>query len=154
MTNQSLFPDPAPSIEQHIQQLDAAILWLLTGHTGGPLNLALTDEEKVVLAAIRYARGAANAFPIRDIRKRESCAHLSERAIKKAVRTLRMQFRLPIGSSKQADGGYFIVITDADRQIYRSQVLDQVRAELEVLKAVDGPKAALELLGQLSLEVA
>ena len=44
------------------------------------------------------------------------------------------------------------MLTDEDHSILRNQVLDQVRAELEVLKSVDGPRAALELLGQLQLE--
>jgi hypothetical protein len=45
------------------------------------------------------------------------------------------------------------MLSDEDHTILRGQILDQVRAELEVLKAVDGPRAALELLGQLQLEV-
>jgi hypothetical protein len=70
------------------------------------------------------------------------------------VRGLRLQFHLPIGSSKRGSaGGYFIMLTGEDHAILRAQVIDQVRAELEVLKAIDGPHAALELLGQLQLEV-
>jgi hypothetical protein len=154
MTEQSLFPDMDVSIEQRVQNIDAEILWLLCGKPGGPLNLTLSDDEKAVLAAIRYSRGAANAYPIREMQRRPGCERLTDREIKKAVRTLRINFRLPIGSSKQgSSGGYFIMLTDEDHSILRNQVLDQVRAELEVLKSVDGPRAALELLGQLQLEV-
>ncbi len=154
MTEQTLFPDPAPSTEESARILDLEIELLLFGKPGGPLLLTLSDDEKWVLAAVRYHRGAARAITIREMQARTSCDRLTDRQIKKAVRTLRINFHLPIGSSKQGnEGGYFIMLTEEDHAILRHQVLDQVRAELEVLKSVDGPKAALELLGQLQLEV-
>jgi hypothetical protein len=152
MTELSLFPDD--SIEARRQTIDADILWLLTGHPGGPQNLTLSLDEKQVLTAIRYCRGAANAVTIRDLQEFKGCETLDAREIKNAVRTLRINFRIPIGSSKKGSGGgYFVMLSDEDHTILRGQILDQVRAELEVLKAVDGPRAALELLGQLQLEV-
>jgi hypothetical protein len=154
VTEQTLFPDLAPSVEERARILDLEIELLLYGKPGGPLLLTLSNEEKGVLTAIRYHRGAAHAVTIREMQKRVSCNWLSDRLIKKSVRTLRINFHLPIGSSKQGnEGGYFIMLTEEDHAILRHQVLDQVRAELEVLKSVDGPKAALELLGQLQLEV-
>jgi hypothetical protein len=154
MTQQSLFPEPEPTVEERIRCIDMDILALLCGKSGGPLGLVLSDNEKRVLTAVRYCRGAARAITIQDMRSYKGCGTLSDREIKKAVRTLRINFRLPIGSSKQGSGGgYFIMLTKEDHTILRNQVLDQVRAELAVLKAVDGPRAALELLGQLQLEV-
>jgi len=152
MTDLPLFPDD--SLAARRQTIDADILWLLTGHPGGLQNLTLSDGEKRVLAAIRYCRGAANAVTIRDLQQFKGCEELDAREIKNAVRTLRINFRVPLGSSKKGSGGgYFIMLSDEDHTILRGQILDQVRAELEVLKAVDGPRAALELLGQLQLEV-
>jgi hypothetical protein len=154
MTEQSLFPE---SIEERRQTIDAQIEWLLFGKPGGPLGLTLSNDEKRVLTAIRYRRGAVNAISIADMREamgRTAAGALTDREVKKIVRSLRVQFHLPIGSSKfGSNGGYFVMLTDKDHAILHSQVLDQVRAELEVLKAVDGPRAALELLGQLQLEV-
>lgn len=155
MTPQSLFPDFAPSIEDRIQHIDGEILELLCGKPGGPLGLTLSDDEKRVLTAIRYRRGSHRAITIREMLEQMHGVRLSDRQVKKSVRTLRVQFHLPIGSSKQgSEGGYFIMLTEEDHAILRNQVLDQVRAELEVLRSVDGPQAALELLGQLQLEVA
>ncbi len=154
MTSEPLFPDLALPIEDRIRRIDDEILSLLSGQSGGPLGLTLSDDEKRVLSAIRYRRGSSHAVLIREVQELLSGGRLTDRQIKKAVRTLRVQFRLPIGSSKQgSEGGYFIMLTDADHAILRNQVLDQVRAELEVLRSVDGPQAALELLGQLQLEV-
>lgn len=154
MTQQSLFPE---SIDERQKRIDVEIESLLYGNAGGPLHLRLSDDERRVLRAIRYRRGAANAISIaemRDAMNRTSAGALGDREIKNIVRTLRLQFHLPIGSSKRGSaGGYFVMLTGEDHAILRAQVIDQVRAELEVLKAVDGPHAALELLGQLQLEV-
>jgi hypothetical protein len=156
VTDQSLFPEPEPSIQERAQSIDAEILALLIGKSGGPFGLHLSEIESQVLSAVRFHRGAARALTIREMRDtRPGCAKLTDREVKAAVRSLRVTYRLPIGSSKMgsAGGGYFIMLTAEDHSILRGQVLDQVRAELAVLKSVDGPRAALELLGQLQLEV-
>jgi hypothetical protein len=65
-----------------------------------------------------------------------------------------MSFHLPIGSSKHSTkGGYFLMVSDADRAVWRGDVTDQIRAEVEVLRAADGHSGALEVLGQLQMEL-
>jgi hypothetical protein len=146
-TQLSLLPETS---EEKSARLDAAILHLLMGYVGGPLGLTLEDDEKQVLRTIRFMRGLSNAMNIREIQQRTG---LDVRQIKKAVRTLRINFRLPIGSSKSGTGGgYYLILTDADSAAWAKDVLDQVRAELAVLHAVAGYHAGLELLGQLHLE--
>lgn len=149
MSTQSLlFPEPQ---ELQIHRLDAAIAMLLIGHSGGPLGLRLADDEKAVLGMIRYRRGMASAINLRDIQRRTK---LDVRTIKQAVRTLRLNFHLPIGSSKSSEsGGYFLMITPEDRAIWRRDVLDQVRAQVDVLRAADSHQSALEALGQLREEL-
>lgn len=148
MTQPSLFPESA---NERTVRLDAEIANLLYGAGGGPLGLCLADDERAVLGMIRYRRGAASAIKLRDI---QSHTRLDVRAIKGAVRTLRLNFGLPIGSSKLADaGGYFLMITAEDRAIWRKDVTDQVRAQMDVLRAADGRQAALEALGQLREEL-
>lgn len=147
-TTPSLFPEPP---EQQAHRIDATIAGLIYGQQGGPLGLRLADDEKAVLEMIRYRRGAANAVNLRDIQKRTG---LDVRTIKQAVRTLRLNFHLPIGSSKQSEtGGYYLMLTAEDRAIWRKDVLDQVRAQVNVLRAADGHQAALEALGQLRAEL-
>jgi hypothetical protein len=147
MVQSSLFPESA---ESQAHRLDADILSLIVGRPGGPLGLTLGEDEKAVLQLIRFRRGAANAIPLRDITER---TRLDARSIKQAVRTLRMDFHLPIGSSKSSEtGGYFLMITAADFAIWRKDVIDQARAQLNVLKAVNGKRATLEALGQLREE--
>lgn len=147
MTQTSLFPE---SVELRVQRLDGNILHLICGGVGGRLGLPLEDGEKAVLECLRYRRGLANAMPIREITQRTK---LDARSIKQAVRDLRIDFSIPIGSWKHADrGGYFLIVDDQDRKAYVKDVLDQVRSELSVLKAVAGRQAHLELLGQMQIE--
>lgn len=144
----SLFPDTP---QERTVQLDAQIADLVCGRRGGVLDLPLDDSDRAVLKCIRYRRGAANAISLRKIAE---TTKLDARSIKQAVRTLRLNYRLPIGSSKSGtDGGYFLMVTDDDRKIWRSDVIDQVRAQLAVLHAADGRQAALEALGQLRVEI-
>lgn len=147
MTQTSLFPE---SIEMRVQRVDANILHLLCGGVGGALHATLEDSEKAVLDCLRYRRGIRNAMTIREIMLRTK---LDARAIKQAVRALRLMFHLPIGSWKHSDrGGYFIICDQEDQAAWVKDVLDQVRAEISVLRAAAGPQAGLELLGQLQLE--
>lgn len=147
-TQPSLFTEPR---ELRIQAIDNDILALLSGRSGGPLGLRLSDDERAVLTMIRYRRGADNAIKLADIHERTK---LNVRTIKEAVRTLRMNFHLPIGSSKRAEtGGYYLMLSAEDRAIWSRDVLDQVRAQLEVLRAANGRQAALEALGQLRTEL-
>lgn len=147
-TQPSLFAD---SREMRIQQLDSEILQLLSGTHGGPMGLRMSDDERAVLTMIRYRRGSANAIKLADIQQRTK---LHVRTIKEAVRTLRMNYHLPIGSSKQAEtGGYFLMLSADDFAIWRRDVIDQMRAQAAVLRAACGHQAALEALGQLRAEL-
>ncbi len=142
-----LFPEP---LEVRVAKLDATILKLIMGHPGGALSLTLTDDERGVLRMLRFARGASYAVPLREI---EGRTKLVARSIKQCVRNLRLNFSLPIGSAKSSSGGgYFLMVTPEDRAIWAKDVLDQVRAEVAVLRSTLGRQETLELLGQLRIE--
>jgi hypothetical protein len=148
----SLFPDFEEVNKQNrSDEIDQKIVELLTRKAMSVTGLPLEEDEYYVLKAIRFHRGHKNAISIREL---TSKLNLGVREIKQIVRTLRMDFRLPIGSSKSAtDGGYFIILTPEDMAAYVRGPLDQIRAELEVVHAVAGQAAALEILGQLQLEL-
>jgi hypothetical protein len=147
MSTASLFPETP---DQTAERLDAEILQLICGG-GGRFGLPLTDVERQVLAAIRFHRGLDRAVSLRAIAEQH---RLDARQIKQSVRTLRLNYRLPIGSSKNAGGGgYYLMLTDDDRRVWRNDVIDQVRAQLDVLRAADSRHAALEALGQLRVEL-
>lgn len=141
-----LFPETP---EMRIQRVDQEILWLLMGKPGGPFQQTLDDAGRAVLAQIRYRRGQRNAITIREIGE---ATQLTPRAIKDAVRTLRLSFRLPIAASKDgAAGGYFLWTTREESRAFKAHILNQVRAELEVLHAVIDEEDALDIPAQLRI---
>lgn len=134
-----------------VEEIDQQISDLANGGRLGPLGQHLDSAEIAVLRAIRFHRGARNAITIAELRER---IQLSEREIKQIVRTLRVDFRLPIGSSKNSvGGGYFVIVSIEDQEIATAGPLAQIRAEIEVLKVVTSPERTRELLGQIQLEV-
>lgn len=144
MMHDGLFP---PTAEEIAERVDREIRDLLLGHHGGPLGLLMEAPEKDVLRCLRGHAGVAKAIRLRDVCE---ATKLDVRNVKSIVRGLRMKFRLPIGSSKNgAEGGYFLMVTDADRAVWAKDVLDQVRAEVSVLRSAAGQKVALELAGQI-----
>jgi hypothetical protein len=143
-TSPMLFPESA---EEIVARLDNEVLSLILGHSGGPFGLKMEDHEREILRSIRYHRGHKNPIGMGQLRERTK---LSDRVIKQCVRTLRMNFRLPIGSNKHpTEGGYYLMVTQEDRRIWANDLLSQVRAEISVLNAAAGHQAGLELLGQL-----
>jgi predicted DNA-binding transcriptional regulator YafY len=142
-----LFP---PTAEEMTAKVDAQILHLIMGDSGGPFGLTLGTLEKSLLGALRFQRGHKKAVSIAALQR---YLEVDARTIKQAVRTLRLNFRLPIGSSKSSSGGgYYIMITPQDVAMWAKDVLDQVRAEVAVLRAAAGEQAGLEILGQLRNE--
>jgi len=149
VTPQSLFPE---SEQQRGEALDQEIVRLIHGQPGGPFEQCLSGDEQAVLSAIRFHRGAKNAVTIREMRSR---LQLSDREIKGIVRALRISWHLPIGSSKDSvDGGYFLILSAEDQEVFDANFLDQIRAQVQAHRCVSGPARTRELLGQLSLEVA
>ena len=142
-----LFP---PTAEEMTAKIDGLISDLILGRSGGPYGLTLGTIEKSLLRLLRFQRGHEKAVSIGTL---QEYLDADARTIKQAVRTLRLNYRLPIGSSKQsAGGGYYIMITPQDVAIWSKDVLDQVRAEVAVLRAAAGEQAGLEILGQLRNE--
>jgi predicted DNA-binding transcriptional regulator YafY len=142
-----LFP---PTPEELAAKIDKQILDLILGYSGGLYGLALGTVEKSVLRMLRNHNGYESAVSIADLQK--SLA-LDARTIKQAIRTLRLNYHLPIGSSKHSTGGgYYIMLTRRDVDIWAKDVLDQVRAEVAVLRAAAGNQIGLEILGQLRNE--
>jgi hypothetical protein len=81
-------------------------LALHAGEEGGPWPL--TAECKAVLGVLIYHKGAASAIQIKEI---SEYTKLSDRAVKDAVRSLIVDFRVRIAGSRQEPYGYYLVMT-------------------------------------------
>ncbi len=150
MVQETLFTDlAAGDREARRQYVDRQIEDLAYGKPS--FGLSCAEQERTVLRAIRFHRGAENAVSIREI---TNLTKIEAREVKNIVRTLRCNFHLPIGSSKHATkGGYFIILTQEDQAIFDSDFLGQIRAQVDAHRAVSGPHRTRELLGQLQMEI-
>jgi hypothetical protein len=149
MSTPSLF---ANLPEERAAALDQRIGELLYSQGRNKFGDTLSPEERGVLRCIRFHRDSSRPITIREI---AALTHLSERRIKAAVRALRLSFSVPIGAAKSGPegGGYFLMLNPRDLAIFLASQTQQVIAEVALLKEFGGSQAALELLGQLQLEM-
>lgn len=134
---------------ERAQALDQKIVDLLYGKGTSIFGDPLSFGQRGVLKALRYHTSSDNTITIRELRAK---AGGNERDVKDSIRALRLNFGLPIGANRSGEnGGYYFILSQKDMQIFLSQYLQQIRAELEVVRAVGGESATRELLGQLAL---
>ena len=141
MEQTQIFFDQA---QRHDAQLDLLL------HQGlGALQP--TIEQKTVLASLRFHKGAQNAIKIKDL---TLATRLSDRAIKAAVNALRLDFGVLIGSSKSATtGGYYLILTDEERQASAELPADEIRERAAWLRVLKGKHYVLDLLGQVQIDI-
>lgn len=136
--------------EERAQTLDQRITSLLYGQGAGLFSQELNAPERAVLKALRYHTSSSNPITIRSLSEK---TELNARDVKDIVRRLRLGFGLPIGANRSGEtGGYYFILTDEDRRLFKAQFMRQITAELEVMRAVVGVEETRELLGQLTLE--
>lgn len=141
----------ANEIQMRREALDLRITQLLYGAGEGQFGLSLNSMERTVLKVLRYHTSVANAITIAQLSEKTK---LNAREVKEIVRRLRLGFGLPIGASRSgSSGGYYFILTDEDRRLFKTQFMQQIKAELEVMRVVCTAEETRELLGQLTLEV-
>ena len=118
----------------------------------GFLPYAPSDVQRALLHKLEYHVGRDKAVSVGELAER---LKLTPRAVKDAVRELRMQpFRVPIGSSRdQKDGGYFLCATVEERLETARQYSRQAISELKVWRDLLEPHELAEEMGQMQLEV-
>jgi hypothetical protein len=118
--------DPRP-----LDELERDILLLLSSHLG--------RQHAITAAEIAQALGMP-------------AGEASRRLITDAVRSLRITFRAPIGAAKGPHPGYFIICDAEDQRCAAAHLAREIRRLAEAHRALAGPKATVELLGQLRLQ--
>jgi len=137
--------------EERADALDQRITSLLYGNGAGLFSQELNASERAVLKALRYHTSSSNPIMIRTLSEKTD---LNERDVKDIIRRLRLGFGLPIGANRSGErGGYYFILTDQDRRLFKAQFMGQIKAELEVMRVVCGAEETREMLGQLTLEV-
>lgn len=127
--------------------LDAEIEAVLCGRSG---PWPITDEQRMVLRALREAKGAQRAVPIRELIARTG---LDERTIKQVKHSLMVEFRLPIAGSRQTPVGYYFPLSAEERIQAARPLKHEIQALALCVRVLESPQALRELLGQIQAEL-
>jgi hypothetical protein len=115
---------------------------------GGPWPIA--DDERRLLEILRHHRGAARAIKGGELASR---LKTSERNIKALVQNLAIPFAVPIGSSRVPPFGYYLILTAEELYNTTNNYKSEMRMLGRRIRVLEGPHAAAEYCGQLSLEM-
>lgn len=128
------------------ERIDKQILDVLCDRGPGPI----TQRQRDILHLLRYRRGCARAIQIGEMAEK---LKTTPRQIKEDIADLSIRFRLPIGSSRDAEsGGYYLCITQEERIATATPHIHQAMAHLRRANVVLDPKEMSELMGQLLLD--
>lgn len=112
----------------------------------------MTAEEKDVFYQLQWRKGKEYAIRISEL---ANATGLGERAIKDAVRTLRLVHMQLIGSRREPPYGYYMISTPEELQQTVHTFFSQAIEELKVVRALLGrdERKLRELLGQMEIEL-
>lgn len=115
----------------------------------------LTASEKCLLQIIRTHEGASNAIKSRAIGNLLNLDwnEHTRRWIASTVETLVLLHGIPVGASRCAPQGYFLIETQSDLDIAVNARWKEVYAHFRHIKALTSPEKARELLGQRILDL-
>jgi len=117
-----------------------------------PVPAVLSADERAVLDALAGARGADAAVSIAEIQSR---TELSYRGVTNAIENMRVKHKLPIGSARGANHGYFLIESAADLETTTRPLKNQALSMLRVVHSLEGPRRRRlgEMVGQLAIEL-
>lgn len=110
---------------------------------------AASEDEKSLLRALLGTRGVKQTKTRQQLVDR---LKVSDRAIREMVHNLRLNFACQIGSSRSADGGYYLMDDEQDAVTASQQLISQGVAIIRAGIALRGGRHdEVELLGQIAL---
>jgi hypothetical protein len=135
-----LGPDP--------HDVESRVLELINSRDTKPWPL--TEDQRALLHVLRWHKGADRAITIAML---DAKLNIDVRGIKDAVRSLVVDFGLPIVGSRRQPYGYYIAITaeeiaEAIRPL-RGEIIQIARR----VRALRGNEFLRELLGQIPMEL-
>ncbi len=110
----------------------------------------ITPEQRRVLEYMSYHQGRERVMALGELAER---LRVTPRTIKELVQDLRLNFRVAICASRDANaGGYFLAATYAEVEESIAPMLHQAVTMLRVCQAMRGSESSVhELLGQLCI---
>lgn len=125
-----------------------ALLKSILQDGGGPWPIP--DDERRLLEILRHHRGAASAIQGRELAAR---LKTNERSIKALMKNLAESFEVPIGASRVPPFGYYLILTAEELENTSANYKNEIRSLARRVRVLEGPHAAAEYCGQLSLEM-
>jgi hypothetical protein len=112
---------------------------------------ALPDGERALLLVLQPHVGKHDPVTLPALKE---LLQTSERHVKAMVSTLRKDFRIQIGASREGGrGGYYLISNAAEAHESTQYLVSQATAMFRVVRVMRGRQATAELLGQIGLEL-
>jgi hypothetical protein len=120
----------------------------------------LTDIQREVLRAMLFHSGAARAIPLRDLIAKLARAGssitskpliASERDVKDAVRSLVVDFKVRIGSSRSQPWGYYLITSVEEAREAAHPFIEEIKKLAQRVRVLLDPHDLAEFEHQLSL---
>lgn len=115
----------------------------------------LTDDEKKIVRILGEHRGAAAAIRSSSVAQllKLPASENSRRWICQVVETLVLLHHLPIGASRTAPMGYFLIETQADLDLAINARWKEIYAHMRYLRALTSKQDVARLFGQAQLQL-
>jgi hypothetical protein len=105
-------------------------------------------EMKRLLWILTEHKGAANPIPLRDLIARTG---MEGRELKAMVRSLVVDFEIPIGASRAEPVGYYLAMNATERLAAARPYIAEIRKLAQRVRALIGGQAFVEELGQMRI---
>jgi hypothetical protein len=125
--------------------MDTLISDILMGRAG---PWPLLGKQHELLGMLRDHKGARRARPLSDFVHK---LHMSERDVKKTVKSLVEDFGLPIGASRQQPSGYFLCVTPEDMEDAIRPLVHEIESLARRVRVLGGEQRLAEIWGQMRL---
>jgi hypothetical protein len=108
-----------------------------------------SEDQRLLLGTLKAHRGIDRAMPLGEICERMK---LTPRVVKDLVQDLRLNFRVQIGASRDANGGGYFLGTNREEMVQASQqMLHQAITMLRVVKVMRSEHDSEDMLQQVRL---
>jgi len=108
-----------------------------------------SEDQRMLLGMLKAHRGVERAMPLGEICERMK---LPPRVVKDLVQDLRLNYRVQVGASRDANGGGYFLGTNREEMVQAStQMLHQAVTMLRVVRVMRAEHDSEDLLRQIRL---
>lgn len=124
--------------------VDGAIADAVAGRGAWEMDI----DTKRLLWILTEHKGASNPIPLRELIAKTG---IEGRELKAMVRSLVVDFEIPIGASRAEPVGYYMAMNATERLAAARPYIHEIRKLASRVKALIGGQAFIEELGQMRM---